>query len=231
MIDEHQWWVVLRSAADVDAFLRAHPPTGARLTLSGSSSQHGGPPTQLVDGFNWPAVRGRLSTRQLIVAIAPLAGGASGVRVDAQTVWITPRPASERIPRRATRLQVQLRHGLQVVAGPFTFTARRRVARVRSLINSLPAAQPGPQSCPNDAGYDVRLTFISSGGATLAVVDADPQGCQGVQLTMGALREPSLTSEAFPGSGRSPRRPLIGQLDAALGLRLSGKIGVSAPSP
>jgi hypothetical protein len=125
---------------------------------------------------------------------------------------------------------VELRQGPQVVAGPFTFAARRPVARVRWLINALPAAQPGVQSCPDDAGYDIRLTFMSSGGATLAVVDADPQGCEGVQLTMGAGRAQSLTSEGFPGSGRSPRRPLIGQLDAALGLRLSRQVGVSVPS-
>jgi hypothetical protein len=231
MVDWHQWWVLPRSAADVDAFLRTHPPVGARLTFSAETVPKEEPPSQLVEGFTWPAVRGRLSTRQLLVAVAPLGDGASGVRVDAQAVWITPRAAAEPIPRRATRLEVELRHGPQVVAGPFTFTARRRVARVRSLINSLPAAQPGPQSCPNEAGYDVRLTFISSRAATLALVNADPQGCEGVELTLGDRRRTSLTSEGFPGSGRSPRRPLIGQLDAALGLRLGRKVGVSVPSP
>jgi hypothetical protein len=224
-VDDHQWWVVAQGYVAVDAFLRDHPPAGSKLSFSGSSGKKGTPSSQLVEGFEWPALRGRLSTRELIVAVTPLSGGGSGVRVDAEDVWITPRPASERIPRQVARLEVQLLRRAKRIAGPFTFTSRRQIRRVRALIDGLPAAQSGVQACPEDGGYDVRLTFMSASRRTLAVVNADPQGCEGVQLTLHGRPQPPLTSEGFPGSGRSPRRPLVHQLDRALGLRLTGALG------
>jgi hypothetical protein len=232
VVDEHAWWVVALNPTAVDAFVRRHRPAGSHLSFSGSQTAAGtGGLSQLDEGFSWPALRGRLRTRSLLIAIVPLPGGRSGVRVDGQDVWITPRPASERIPAGATRLTVTLRRAGELVAGPYTFATGRRTGRVRALINSLPSSQPGVQSCPADPGYDVRLTFTSSRGVNLAVVDSDPRGCQGVALTLRGRRQHPLTSEAFPGSGRSPRRPLLDQLDRALGLSLSRMLGPTLDPP
>ena len=42
-----------------------------------------------------------LGTRELTVAAAKLDDGSTGVRVDAQVVWLDPRPAAEMIPASA----------------------------------------------------------------------------------------------------------------------------------
>jgi len=48
--------------------------------------------------FAFPAIGGRISTRWLNVTAVALPRGWTGLRVDAQDVWIVPRPPSEKVP-------------------------------------------------------------------------------------------------------------------------------------
>ncbi|HEY3725886.1 MAG TPA: hypothetical protein VGL51_01855 [Solirubrobacteraceae bacterium] len=223
-VDDHAWWVVPGGPDTVDVYVRTHYPRGSRPGESGSLTTSSGQ-SGLIEGFAWPAVSGELSSRQLVVEMVSLSDGETGVRVDAQDVWITPRPASERIPRSAKRLRVILTRAGQVVAGPFTFTSRRRIDRVAGLINALPGEQPGAFACPADPGYRIRLTFLS-GVRQLAVATVNPEGCQEVALTLHGRRQRPLTSLPFAGSGLSVAHPLISQLDRALGLRLGRKLRI-----
>ena len=91
-------------------------------------------------------------------------------------------------------------------------TDRRRVRRIVSMVDRLPAAQPGPVACPADVGPIVTLGFASaaSGGHRLARVVADGGGCGFVALWIRGHRRPALQG----GAG------LIKFLGPLLGIRL-----------
>jgi hypothetical protein len=222
LVDRHAWWAVPMTPAALLSFIEHHHPAGSKLEQSGLGST--GP--QMV-GYGWPARRGALSTRWLVIETAALANGSTALRADAEVVWITPRPAFERIPAQVDRLTVSVARarsvvqGPFIVQGPFTVTAPNRIRRVRSLVNALPLAQPGVSACPVDLGITIRLTFIGRRGRRLAGAVVDPGGCQNVSLTIAGQGEPLLTSAAFPGSGRRVRFSLVDQLDAALRVRLT----------
>ena len=99
---------------------------------------------------SWPARVHVLSSRQLVVEVVWLGGGSTALRADALVVWMTPRRASERVPRAIDRLQVTVVNGKRTTQGPLTFTLSRQLNRVRSVIDALPAAQPGVAACPAD---------------------------------------------------------------------------------
>jgi hypothetical protein len=224
LVDRHGFWIVPESVGAVDAYALAHPARGSVQNQSGSIDNPGGQ-NGAIEGFGWPAILDRLSTRQLVFVMTSLASGRTGVRVDAQDLWITPRPRSERIRARTDRMVVEMRRFGKLVDGPFAFSGRRRIGRTTALINALPLAQPWAYACPADSGFVVRLTFLAAGRVQpVAVVSVDPQGCNGVGLTLGGRAQPPLTSLPFPGSGLSMRHPLIDELDAALGLRLASEL-------
>lgn len=147
------------------------------------------------------------------------------MRADAEVVWITPRPASERIPAGVTRLVASVIRAKRIVDGPFIFTAHGPVHKVKALIDSLSATQPGVFACPEDFGIRVRLAFYGVVSKPLAVALVDPGGCGDVELTIAGRRQPPLTSSAFPGSGRAGLPSLVSQIDAALGIQLHGVDG------
>jgi hypothetical protein len=217
LVDKHGFWVVPGRPAAVLAFIARHAPAGAKLVATESgSADHG----LLVDSYGWPARAHVLSTRQIVVAVVSV-GRSTALRADALDVWMTPRPASERIPRKVDKLEVTVVNGRRTAQVPLIFTASRQIGHVRALIDGLPAAQPGASSCPADFAIRVRLAFYAAGGTRpLAVARVDPDGCQDVQLAIGSEPQPPLTSEPFPGSGRAHAPSLVTQLDRTLGVTL-----------
>jgi hypothetical protein len=218
LVDDHAWWAVPGTPRAAIAFVEAHRPAGSKLD---SSADGNIAPDFHAIGFDWGPVVHLLWSRSLVVEVVRLTDGDTGLRADSEVVWITPRPATERIPSGVTSLRVGVTRGQQVLERSFTVTNVRPVRRIAALIDSLPAAQPGAFSCPSDFGIEVRLTFESVAGKPLAVAAANPDGCQEVALTIRGHRQPKLTSTPFPGSGLSGQAPLIAQLDAALGARLN----------
>jgi hypothetical protein len=217
-VDRHAWWTAPGSANALMSYINSHRPAGASLVSSGTG-QLGR--AVVFETFGWPATDGRLSSRWLVLEALGLPGHRTGLRADAEDVWITPRPASERIPSRSTSLVVSVRRGGKVLNGPFTFIGSMRIGSATALINSLPAFQPGGYSCPSDSGVDVRLVFGLAGvSQPLAVADVDPQGCGGVGLRVRGRARPPLASDGFPGSGRSVTLSLVQQLGTTLGLPL-----------
>jgi len=150
-----------------------------------------------------------LSTRSLIVqAVAP-AGGSTGVRADAEVVWITPRPRSERIPAAQRLLRVTVWRWMTGEPESVAVTSRRRIRRGVRLLNALPAAQPGPRSCASE-GVVVRLAFHARRGRPAdALAAIDPAACLDISLTLHGRPQPPLATT----------RPLIRRLARALGLR------------
>lgn len=189
-VDDPGWWVVPGTTPrQVLQYVKTHPPAGTKSEFAGSGTVTG-------TTFQRPPISGELSIRWLAVEAVGLQGGSTGVRADGEVVWITPRPRSERIPSGARRLVVTETKAGQLLQGPFTFTSRRAIGRAATLLNALPAFQPGVYACPADFGLRVRVAFYrgatSSSAAPLAVAMVDPAGCGVVQLTLAGRHQPPL---------------------------------------
>ena len=223
VVETHAWWTVPGSRAEVMAYVRSHPPNGSALISSGSGSSRGSTTFESVT-FAWPAVAGVLSTRWLVLTATQLPHGSTGLRVDAQVVWVTPRPASEWIPAGARHLSVSVTSSLKgnlAPQRPFSVASAQRIERVVALLNSLPAAQPSVRSCPNDPGIRVRLAFNQPDTTSpSAVATIDPYGCGSVQLTIGGRPQAPLGSDALPGASTTREPSLILRIDRVLGVKL-----------
>ena len=94
------------------------------------------------------------------------------MRADAEVVWITQRPASERIP--AARLLVvsappaagASSTGRGAAFRPVSITLRPRIDAVIRLLNGFAVTQPGVVSCPafGVTAHQVKLAFFSRPG-------------------------------------------------------------------
>ncbi len=224
--DDHAWWLVPGAPAEALAYIRAHLPAGTTRPVTGGRLTGPNVPQNESEAFAWPPITDVLATRWLVVRVVQLPGGSTGLRADAQVVWVTPRPASETIPRGSHLLRVSVHGSLkreQPTQRPFSVTSSKRINAIVALLNALPAGQPGLRSCPADFGIRVRLAFYARPGvAPLAVAEVDPQGCGGVELTIGGQPQPGLESGAL----------LIAQVDHILGVKLkTSPRGFTASAP
>ena len=223
LVDDHAWWVLPGAPAQALTYIRAHPPAGSTLTGTDSGSTRGVITSESLT-FGWPPITGVLDTRQLSITAVALPGAITGLRADAQVVWVTPRPTSETIPTGAVLLRIGVHSSIPANLPhqrPLRFTSISKIEGVVALLNSLPAAQPGTRSCPDDPGIRVRLAFYAKGAASpLAVARIDPYGCGGVQLTIGGRAQAPLGSEALPGTSTTREPSLILRIDRVLGVKL-----------
>ena len=86
-----RWWQVPGRPQGVLAWIRAHLPSG--FSPDGTGRGNG----SWIDTFALPAVPGVLTERELVV-LAVHDRGQTAIRVDAQVVWLSARPAAERVP-------------------------------------------------------------------------------------------------------------------------------------
>jgi hypothetical protein len=222
-VDDHAWWILPGVRGEALAYIRAHSPAGSTIASASSAATHGTTTSESV-AFAWPPIAGTLGMRWLNITVAQLQDGQTGLRADAQVVWITPRPTSETIPAGARLLRVSVHSAIaanQPHQRPLRFTSAHKIAEIIALLNPLPAAQPGTRSCPADFGISVRLAFYPTPTAKpLAVAQIDPQGCGGVRLTLNGVPQPALASEPAPEPGHPPTQSLIQRIDRALDVKL-----------
>ena len=106
-----------------------------------------------------PEGTGVIGERWLRFTAVALPDGSTGVRVDAQVLWLLPR---NRIPGGSRLLRIDVRRVRPGHPRPVVFNIRAlsRIARIVSLLNSLPVARPSllVRSCPAPHGT-VRLAF------------------------------------------------------------------------
>ena len=167
--------------------------------------------------FHSPAVfkpyEGREATIGLLrhvleVTVTSIGGGLTGVLAESQSIWIVPRPASERIPA-ATRV-VQISSAVPGAAdgGAVTVTRHGQVGSIVALLNRLPIVQPGVTGCPAQIDpKTITMTFsASSSGPALAVLQfndyqpwraANSNECAPVQLSVAGRRRPALDGGDF----------------------------------
>jgi hypothetical protein len=210
LVDRHGFWRVPGTTDDALHWIQGHLPSRAHQVGGGFAGGVGRLSTFFVI-YGLPAGNRAIASRRLLVAVANLHSG-TAMRVDAQVIWLTTRPASERIPAGVRSVRIVAQRPGQPASAPQTVTDAAHVAHIVSLVDGLPAAQPGAYSCPADTGPLVDLGFISGGPnpRRLATAQADASGCGGVSLSINGRPQPALTG--------GPK--LIGQLNALLGLSL-----------
>ncbi len=213
VVDDHAWWIVTGTPAQALAYIRAHLPAGTKQAVTSGGLSGPNVPENESEAFAWPPIAGVLGMRWLVVGVVQLPSGTTGLRADAQVVWVTPRAASETIPPGSHLLRISVHgslRGERPKQRPFSVTSARKIDAIVALLNALPARQPGVRSCPADFGIRVRLAFYRRRGvAPLAVAAIDPQGCGGVALTIGGKAQPGLESGG-----------LLGKVEHVLGVKL-----------
>jgi hypothetical protein len=197
LIDLHRFWRVSgEQPAAVLSWFQSHTPAGSSLTASGAASGPGYVVNAL--DFSFPNVSGVIASRDLVVSVTAARGGGTAIRADAEDVYWIPKPKWERVPPGVTRIDVTVQQ-LNITNGKTTTTTRtvtaaRKVAKIISLVNALPPAQPWLTACPLDAGPNVKLEFLSApGAAPLASAYADGSGCGGVSFALHGKQEPGLS--------------------------------------
>lgn len=198
LVDAHAWWTTMSSPKAVLAYVGAHLPAGAKNFGQSSSSGPSGLQSAS-ETFALPPIRGVLTERLLGVTTTTLPHGVTGIRTDGEAVWLTPRPAWERIPPGVRRVVFTARGAdasgrLGPAAAPRTVRGRR-ARRLVSFVNADEVFQPGVRACPAEFAESVSLSFIAANGRTLARATEDPSGCATVSLTIGTRRGPLLDDD------------------------------------
>jgi hypothetical protein len=174
LIDDSAFWSVPGDPTEVLAWLKVHPPRSSKLKIESSSSDRG-VTTSWSLGFEFPSIVDVVNQRTLLVTAVATAANETTLRVDAQSVWIEPRPSWERIPVASQLVELSVgragapRRELSIVDA-------EAVRRIAATINDLPVVQPGVASCP--AGLPrpalVRLVFRAARGAS-ALAEVEQQ--------------------------------------------------------
>lgn len=197
LVDAHAWWTTSASPQTVLAYVAAHLPAGARKAGQGTGS---GPPGTVLtasETFALAPVPGVLTGRFLGVTTATLGRGVTWVRTDGEAIWLTPRPAWERVPG-GVRSVVFTARGADINGhlGPTSMPRTLSGAGARRLvafINSAQIVQPGVTACPQGSDAWVSMRFIGAGGRTLARAVEQLAGCPSVRLTIDGRTGPLLS--------------------------------------
>jgi hypothetical protein len=211
LVDLHQFWRVPGDLRSVFDWIESHPPAGSAGQEGGSMGNRSGIVAQYVGySFLTPHWGGAPAETLLFTGVRARGGGAA-VRVDAQVVWLLKRPASERIPAGTDSIAVSDIRTVRPKGSKWRWSVvdAARIRRVVSIIDALPAVQPGTVVCPADAGPIVSLKFARR-GSRLATASVDGGGCEIVNLWIHGRRRHALQG--------SPN--LIKRLSAALGISL-----------
>jgi hypothetical protein len=162
LVDRHRWWRVSQTPGAVLGFVATHLPKGGKKLISGASGGGGEPSSEFV-AFTWPPVNGVLGTRELIVQVVGLTDGSTGVRADAQVVWMLPRPARERVPAAVRDIGISRGRPGHPPSLSLLVTNRAKVRKIVSMIDQLPTTQPGAWACPDLAAAAlVTVRFLAT---------------------------------------------------------------------
>jgi hypothetical protein len=190
LIDRGAVFVTKLSPRAAFAWFKAHPPVNARQALT-SLGKTNGKTTSRTVGFDWGELP-TLRERELLVTVVPHGGHGAAFRIDAQAIWVTPHPASAKVPAAARLVEIELTHeGRRKAAA--TVSSQGEVDEFAHLIDGAPAAQPGSVSCGSEPERFEKLilTFrASSDEPALATVEQSlPPGCdQPLELTVAGHR-------------------------------------------
>ena len=121
-------------------------------------------------GFTLPPVRGVIFSRTLLLNVVALRGGGSGIRVDAQDIWLEPRPVSERVPAGVGEIDITSALPGKPPTVSRHVTAPSDVRTIVGWIDRMQIVQPfGAMSCPAFIypAPVVTFNFRAAGGGPL----------------------------------------------------------------
>lgn len=160
-----------QSMAATYAYLQAHRPPGSTAGMTGSGSA-GGTVTVKFLGDTFGGMPAGVDNAQLLLSVAPLHGGGTGIRVDAQVTWLPTKPAAATVPSGDDVAVVSItetmpariwRHEKLPAPRRVTVTDAATVRRLRAAADGLPMSLPGPRSCPADVGTRYVVAFARAG--------------------------------------------------------------------
>jgi hypothetical protein len=106
-------------------------------------------------------------TLSLATIAAP--GGGTLLRAEAQVVWISERPAAERVPAGVSSIELTRRSVNRQIPLRRTIRAALQVKAIITVIDHLPIVQQGTTSCPDErAGPTLIITFRGPADKALA---------------------------------------------------------------
>lgn len=208
LVDVHRIWQVQEPVAATMSWVRAHPPHGSRVQGEGSGA---------VSRFLTYALRplaGRVRLRWIELSFVPLPDGSTGVRSDAQDVWVVVRRAGEVLPAAVRRVDVEIGYPKQQPKVSLHVTSRGEVRRIVRWLDGLPVVQPEGFHCiALIAAARATFSFRAADGSLLARASMPDYGgaaggCDPIEL----------------GIGGRPQKPLagdfLGRVQKLLGVRL-----------
>ena len=136
-----------------------------------------------------PASRPASQSAQAVNAVQP----AASARVS---------PTSIRVPK-ASSVKLSLDPDMNVHVKPpkpVTITDPAAIRRLTALIDGLPPFPLGRYACPFDGNARLVLAFSAApGGPVRTVATLELEGCEGVELTIGGVQQPT---RGVVGGGR-----------------------------
>lgn len=204
LVDRHSFWRVRAPLASVVAFLRRHKPSGAqppRWSAGPATGPHIPPNQQVAFGFR--ALGGRISTRLLNITAVALPRGWTGLRVDAEDVWIVTRPVGEKVPSGVHEVDITSAFPPHPPRMAVSVVDPAQVREIIGWIDAMPVVQPAAYSCPMlGNGPIVTLDFRTRSRALLARASVlDFEGisgpCNAVHLSIGGQPKTPLIGGSF----------------------------------
>jgi hypothetical protein len=182
-VSRTRWWSVPGTAAEVTAWLTAHPPAGLTVTAQAVTIQ--------AARANWSA-----ATPLAFDLAADLVqdGAAVDVSLGAGVTWTPPKTAVETIPAKVTRAT------LDSTSTTFGTDRRRLVTgaaldQIRAGVNALSTERIGGRLCPAGTGelwtltlqYDGHIIVVSNGDGT----------CPEIAITSDGKAQPVLAGYGY----------------------------------
>jgi hypothetical protein len=219
VVDAGAWRAVAGTPAQALNFIREHAPTGVLPYLSypPKASDSTG---QLV--LRWPPTPGRIAERFVSVRAAQLPGVATGLRVDAEVVWVRARlkiPPDARLLRVTAETDLYRTHARRHTV---TVQSLERIAAATRKLNSLRVKRPTlfEPDFARPYGYTV-LTFYRHAADRRPVATSTVPlggGCHCVTLAVKRRDQPPLA-----GGGLALAERLAHVLHVNLALRRTAR--------
>jgi hypothetical protein len=195
LLTRTSWWRIDMPFANALAWIQAHPPGGLQ---SGTGGQAGGPgvPVNRFLGFSVPSTTA-YDGAAVNVELVAISSTETGVRADAELIWLPPKPSQEYVPAgTAVTLVAYTNFGSSDAKALHTKALDSAdAAVVINDINALLPSDGGSRGCGIDFGYRVQVEVAVAG---TPLVFSDWSACGMVPVTRGSAKLLTLsTSQAF----------------------------------
>lgn len=196
LVDRAQWWTSARSPAEVLAYVAQHPPTG---TIRAAAGQITG--LQFA-GYDLTTDPPTSSGTQILVTVTPLGSG-SGIRIDADAIWIPTKTAAETVPLNVNSVDVTQLHRPTPIHKTLRGAAARSIATaLNRLIPSPPAFNAGGPVDGDPRPVD-NLVFHTPHRHDIHVTVTVEEFIAAVYVTVAGKPQPILAG--YNGRGPRPR--------------------------